>query len=390
MISSLLSSVHLLSYDEIDGSSLFTILSYAAKKEEKLNVCVVLDDAPIAAKEILIEQLKNYCTISVFDKVRPNPQTKDIMLMVQDERFGACDAVLGIGGGSVLDSAKAMAMLATNKGSLDQYLGSQPSMTIQKASLPLVLIPTTAGTGSEMTKVGVYTDDTGRKYTLGSPLMHAHTALLVASLLDTMPPALCAATGLDALDHALESIWNKNSNAITASCARSAAIKILQVLPKLYDAPKEERRALQRAMLEAASEAGIAFNLTGTASGHAISFVLSESWHIPHGLSCAFTLLEVYDWALQDQENRKQLSLISKHFHPELLQEDELVQALRSDLASLLDHLNIPRTFKELSVEMDKDAIEQEFCRALNDPKLHNQKPPLDAKSLYAMLEAKR
>ena len=79
MISSLLSSVHLLSYDEIDGSSLFTILSYAAKKEEKLNVCVVLDDAPIAAKETLIEQLKSYCTISVFDKVRPNPQTKDIM-----------------------------------------------------------------------------------------------------------------------------------------------------------------------------------------------------------------------------------------------------------------------------------------------------------------------
>ncbi len=223
--------------------------------------------------------------------------------------------------------------------------------------------------------------------------MSAHTAILIASLLDSVPPGLCAATGgLDALDHALESIWNKNSTDITRECAREAAYKVLKTLPDLYDATVEqrERRALQEAMLKASNEAGIAFNLTGTAAGHAISFILSETWHIPHGLSCAFTMLAVFDWAARDNQNREELAKLGKMLHPKKEGTDELVSALRNDIASLLSQLKIPRSFKDLSLDLDSDTIRREFSRVETDAKLHNQVPPLSVEDLYSLLEAKR
>ncbi len=389
MISSLLSPVHILSFASLQGSSLERILRYTANVPGPLHLSVVTDDAPIQGKQALIDELAALTPVEVFDQVQPNPRTEDIEAMFHDKRFMDTDIILGIGGGSVLDSAKALAMLMTNKGSLESYLHGKPITT---RSLPLVLIPTTAGTGSEVTKVGVYSDSTGRKHTLGSPLMSAHTAILIASLLDSVPPGLCAATGLDALDHALESIWNKNSTAITRECAREAAYKVLQTLPMLYDATvqNQERSALQQEMLKASNEAGIAFNLTGTAAGHAISFILSENWHIPHGLSCAFTLLEVFDWAVRDEQNREELAKLGKMVHPEQAGRDALVSALRSDIASLLSCLKIPRSFKDLSLILDSDTIRKEFSRVETDPKLHNQTPPLSMEDLYTLLETKR
>jgi len=388
MISSLLSPVHILSFTSMQGSALERILRYTAMKPGLLHVSVVTDDAPIQGKQVLIDELAALTPVEVFSQVQPNPRAIDIESMFHDDRFSNTDIILGIGGGSVLDSAKALAMLMTNRGSLESYLQGKPITT---RSLPLVLIPTTAGTGSEVTKVGVYSDSTGRKHTLGSPLMSAHTAVLIASLLDSVPPKLCAATGLDALDHALESIWNKNSTDNTRECARDAAHTVLQTLPKLYDAMvnNQERSSLQEEMLKASNEAGIAFNLTGTAAGHAISFILSESWHIPHGLSCAFTMLEVFDWAVRDTQNREELAKLGKLMHPEQEKTDDLVFALKSDIASLLSHLEIPRTFKDLSLNLDRNTIRKEFSRVETDAKLHNQTPPLPMEDLYSLLEAK-
>lgn len=392
MIASIASPVHIVSSTELAGEMLADILRYTAMKPGRLKVSVILDNAPIKEKDALVEHLKSVFDVQVFSEVQPNPRTADIMRMFSDPRFAGSDVVLGIGGGSVLDSAKALAMLSSNGGELDQYLGLNATRSVQSRSLPLVLIPTTAGTGSEVTKVGVYTAESGRKYTLGSPLMHAHTAVLAANLLHGVPASLCAATGLDALDHALESIWNKNSTPLTRQLARRAALKVLTTLPRLYDAIETdapERTVLQRQMLEASCEAGIAFNLTGTASGHAISFVLSEEWHVPHGLSCAFTLSEVFAWAVQDRGNRAELATLSRCLHPDLEDEEALVQRLAEDINDLLSKLHIPRTFSELSLNLDSNQIRSLFRRAMEDPKLHNQTPPMQEEELYRLLEAK-
>lgn len=392
MISSMLSSVHILQFETLSGEELFDILSFAAGKRERLNVAVIFDNAPIPMRKSMLTDLAAFCHIESFDSVEPNPRTTAIQDMYSSPRFAGADVILGIGGGSVLDSAKALAMLATNSGSLEDYLGNNPKRRIEKQSLPLILLPTTAGTGSEVTKVGVYTDPTGRKYTLGSPLMSAHTALLVGSFLDTIPPALCAATGLDALDHALESIWNKNATDITRRAAEDAAIAVLTHLPPLYRAivsKQADRQTLQKNMLVASTMAGIAFNMTGTASGHAISFILSEEWNVPHGSACAFSLLEVFDWAVRAPENRKSLARIARHFHP--AQEDEklLVDLLREQIASLMREMKIPHTFAELGVQLKIEEIQSLFERSFDDPKMHNQLPAMQEADLYAILESK-
>ncbi|HPZ15310.1 MAG TPA: iron-containing alcohol dehydrogenase [Sphaerochaeta sp.] len=390
MIESLQSPVRIISCQSLSADALHEMLCYLVGSVDAITVGIITDDAPVTAKQTLLEELSTTLNIHIFDRVQPNPQSADIMRMYRDPRFAACDLLIGIGGGSVLDSAKALAMLASNGGELDSYLGNAPTLKVEKASMPLVLIPTTAGTGSEVTRVGVYTDGSGRKHTLGSPLMYARLAILDASMLDSVPPALCAATGLDALDHALESIWSKNSTPITRMIARKAAIEVLETLPKLHEAivtKKKDRRALQERMLIASTKAAIAFNLTGTAAGHAISFILSEEWHVPHGLGCAFTLLEIFDWAQGDTAVRSELAKIAASLDTNLVDEESQVAALRRAIVTLMDTLSIPRTFADLGVNLGDVGV---FARSMEDPKLHNQLPPLGKEQLFAIIEGKR
>ena len=358
-------------------------------------IAIVTDNAPIEAKERLIASFSASEAI-VFDKVQPNPRTEDIMQMYRDPAFGSCDVIVGIGGGSVLDSAKALAMLKTNGGELDDYLGNSPRRKIEKRCAPLVLLPTTAGTGSEVTKVGVYTSQNGRKYTLGSPLMHAHKAVLVQDFVVKAPPALVASTGLDALDHALESIWNKNAKPETLELSVAAAIEVLSNIRTMYDSSLaiREGKAVDgaaydaaRRMLHASCMAGMAFNLTGTAAGHALSFVLSETWHVPHGTACAFTLNGVFRLACENQITRENLARISKAFHPNLKSVDALVTALQKDVADLTVYLRQPQRFSDLGIELRRDDIDSNFERSFDDPKMWNQLPVATKENIYPLLE---
>ena len=358
-------------------------------------IAIVTDNAPIEAKERLIASFSASEAI-VFDKVQPNPRTEDIMQMYRDPAFGSCDVIVGIGGGSVLDSAKALAMLKTNGGELDDYLGNSPRRKIEKRCAPLVLLPTTAGTGSEVTKVGVYTSQNGRKYTLGSPLMHAHKAVLVQDFVVKAPPALVASTGLDALDHALESIWNKNAKPETLKLSVAAAIEVLSNIRTMYDSSLaiREGKAVDgaaydaaRRMLHASCMAGMAFNLTGTAAGHALSFVLSETWHVPHGTACAFTLNGVFRLACENQTTRENLARISKAFHPNLKSVDALVTALQKDVADLTVYLRQPQRFSDLGIELRCDDIDSNFERSFDDPKMWNQLPVATKANIYPLLE---
>ncbi|MBQ4281234.1 MAG: iron-containing alcohol dehydrogenase [Spirochaetales bacterium] len=358
-------------------------------------IAIVTDNAPIEAKGRLIASFSASEAV-VFDKVQPNPRTEDIMQMYRDPAFGSCDVIVGIGGGSVLDSAKALAMLKTNGGELDDYLGNSPRRKIEKRCAPLVLLPTTAGTGSEVTKVGVYTSQNGRKYTLGSPLMHAHKAVLVQDFVVKAPPALVASTGLDALDHALESIWNKNAKPETLELSVAAAIEVLSNIRTMYDSSLaiREGKAVDssaydaaRRMLHASCMAGMAFNLTGTAAGHALSFVLSETWHVPHGTACAFTLNGVFRLACENQITRENLARISKAFHPNLKSVDALVTALQKDVADLTVYLRQPQRFSDLGIELRCDDIDSNFERSFDDPKMWNQLPVATKENIYPLLE---
>jgi alcohol dehydrogenase class IV len=328
--------------------------------------------------------------------------------MSDDPRFAEADAVLGVGGGSVMDSAKALAMLAANGGILDDYLGNTPRRTIEKPGLPLVLIPTTAGTGSEVTKVGVYTAESGRKFTLGSPLMLAKTAVLAGGILGRIPPALAASTGLDALDHALESIWNKNADDRTRKMAVDAACEVLTWLPQVYDAalaasngePVDEARfnKLNKNMLRASCMAGAAFSITGTAAGHALSFVLSEDWHVPHGTACAFTLLDILDYVTgaYQQDNappdciRALDSIVETQYGaPNGMDWRKKTAILRQEIEIFMKKANIPQKFADLGVQLNTAEVDSHFSRAFDDPKMWNQVPKATKENMYPILYRK-
>lgn len=401
MIHSLLTPVKILSESELDGRQLASMVRFITGIGDRaLNVAVVRDEFPMPARAALVEALRAEATVTELTDVSPNPLSADIDRMLAahtlaDHPLEGCDAVIGIGGGSVLDSAKALAMLAKNGGSLDDYLGPAATRKIEKKGLPLILVPTTAGTGSEVTKVGVFTSATGRKFTLGSPLLLADAAVLCGALTHSMPPSLTAATGFDALDHAFESIWNKNATAVTRMAAREAAVEVLENLDAAYDASTRTDKPLpgdaeaRQNMLEASCKAGVAFSITGTAAGHALSFVLSEEWHVPHGAACAFTLEEIYGFALGDAAVAAEIAKIAAHFFPGTTGTKELCAMLLGKIRTMKTRMKLGKTFAELKVTLKKEDIPRFFDRSFTDPKMLNQLPPATPALLYPLLEAK-
>ncbi|MDR2847603.1 MAG: iron-containing alcohol dehydrogenase, partial [Bacteroidales bacterium] len=161
--------------------------------------CVIIDNHPLPARDVMLNKLRQIRRVEILDKVFPDPKTDDIMTMVNEVKSKSINVVIGIGGGSSLDSAKGVAAVLSNGGNLNDYLGAEATRKVEKRDVKLILIPTTAGTGSEVTKVGVYTSQSGRKYTLGHPLMQADIAVLVTDFTATLPPALTASTAFDAL-----------------------------------------------------------------------------------------------------------------------------------------------------------------------------------------------
>ena len=392
----LLSSVKIIEAPQLDDGALAIITRYATGIGDRaLRLAVVRDEYPMPIRTQLIEALKTNAEVIELTRVQPNPRCVDIDAMLDEAGLTECDAVIGIGGGSVLDSAKALAMLASNGGMLNDYLGPAPSRKIEMKGLPLILIPTTAGTGSEVTKVGVYTADSGRKYTLGSPLMLAQVAVLCGALTSSMPPALTAAVGFDALDHAFESIWNKNATPITRGVAIEAAVDVLKVLDEAYDAslrlakPLAKDMGVRQQMLLASCKAGVAFNMTGTAAGHALSFILSEEWHVPHGAACAFTLVDIYRHALDDLASTQALATVAKAFFAHVTDPMQLCRLLLEKIIDMKKRMGMSETFDDLGINITSEDIPRYFERAFSDPKMLNQVPVATSAAIYPMLEKK-
>ncbi len=227
-------------------------------------------------------------SVEIYDGVGPNPET----VMVEDclARLRAMDAqgVVAVGGGSPMDAGKGVAFLATNGGRLQDYIG-QP---IPKAPLPSICIPTTAGTSSEVTNNIVFTDPGSHlKFGLSSPNCAATRALVDPEMTLTLPPAITAATGLDALTHAAESYTSKGAYDFTQSLALDAIRLIGRWLPVAV-AQGDNREARERMMM-ACLEGGIAFNQSRLTIVHAMSHPVSGWCGTPHGVANAVLLPHV-------------------------------------------------------------------------------------------------
>ena len=204
-------------------------------------------------------------------------------------KAAGCDLVIGVGGGSAMDLAKAAAVLVTNDGKAQDYVGVG---LVPKPGLPTIMVPTTAGTGSEVTWTAVFTRRAEKaKGGINSPFLYPSLALLDPELTVTVPPDMTASTGLDALCHAIESYTSVKANPMSDLVAREAIALIAEYLPvAVSDGRNIEAR---ENMLLGSLLAGLGLANAGVTAVHALSYPLGAVYGIPHGLANAILLPHV-------------------------------------------------------------------------------------------------
>ena len=227
--------------------------------------------------------------VGVFDGILPEPPARVIDQCADVFRQGGYDLCLGLGGGSSLDSAKMVAALAANPGPVLDYVGLD---MLPKRGAPLILAPTTAGTGSEATRVAVLTDESDNtKKVVYSDYLLPDVSILDPALTLSMPPSVTADTGLDALVHAIETYVSVNTTPYAEILSLQAIAMIARHLPQAH--AKGSNLLARYNMLLAANLAGSAFASGGLGAVHGLAYVLGTEYHMAHGRSNAIMLPHV-------------------------------------------------------------------------------------------------
>jgi alcohol dehydrogenase len=228
----------------------------------------------------------------VFDQVREDPPEATVLTAADLGRSQGVDGVIAVGGGSSMDVAKVVAVLLTGQQALSQLYGVG---NVTGGRLPLVLVPTTAGTGSEVTPVAVITTGETTKAGVSSPVLLPDVAVLDADLTLGLPPAVTAMTGVDAMVHAIEAYTSRHQkNPLSDNLARQA----LELLARNIRTAVRDggNRAARENMLLGACLAGQAFANAPVAAVHALAYPLGGHYHIPHGLSNSLVLPSVLEF----------------------------------------------------------------------------------------------
>jgi alcohol dehydrogenase len=227
---------------------------------------------------------------SIVNNITPNP---DFNTLTETCRLFADSVsddmvIIALGGGSVIDAAKVLAASNNGFAPVREYLQTGEGEN-QLGAYPIIAIPTTAGTGSEVTKwATVWDTESQKKHSLSLDTLYPEQAIVDPELMLGLPKELTISTGLDALSHALESIWNRNSNPVSANHAVFAATEIMLALPGLMN--DLQNLELRSRVARASLFAGLAFSNTRTALAHSVSYPITLKYKVPHGLACSFSL----------------------------------------------------------------------------------------------------
>ena len=308
---------------------------------------------------------------AVYDGVEPNPTFDQVNAGVALLRQESCVAVLAIGGGSPMDAAKVIAACGTNPKDPRKLAGM---MKIRRRPLPLFAIPTTAGTGSEVTLAAVVSDpETHAKQQFIDPKLVPLMAALDASMMVGMPPHVTAATGADALTHAIESFLSKTSNETTESYVRMAVPLIFENLPKAFTEGQD--RKARSAMALASFYAGVAFTRTSVGYVHAIAHTFGARYNTPHGLANAITLPHILAFSADAAEGR--LAELAEMIGVDSGSTEDKAAAFRKAVGQLLESLEIPVHLSDLTHEdipmIAKQALSEAWA-SYPVPRYMNQK----------------
>lgn len=267
--------------------------------------CMIVT-SPHAAKasgalDDLIKALeKENISYAVFDQIKENPLVETCMLAGKAAKYFHADCIIGIGGGSPLDAAKAVAVFAQNEG---LGLADFYKRNWEKPALPIILIGTTAGTGSEVSATAVLTQPSGMKKSVTDDSMYATLVLADPKYTRSMNRAVSVSTALDALCHAVEGFLSPRCTDIPMYCAKVAIPMLWQGILELqkYDTPGP---ALRERLYYGSLWAGLVMNALGTSMPHPLGYVLTEEFDVPHGRACAAFLPRLVLTAMEHSAER--------------------------------------------------------------------------------------
>ncbi|MCJ2164705.1 MULTISPECIES: iron-containing alcohol dehydrogenase [unclassified Pseudodesulfovibrio] len=314
------------------------------------NVLIVTDPGLVGTGIVdrLEDILKNGDVKSArFDKVEADPRYEiadEALTLLHSSR---AEAVIGIGGGSSLDIAKIVSVLASNDQPVTEMFGID---LIKKPGLPLILIPTTAGTGSEVTPIVILSDEHEKlKKGVVSPYLFPSCALLDPELTLGLPPNVTAASGMDALIHALEAYTSKNATDMSDILAREAIVLIYNSIRTAY--ANGTNIKARSGMLRGSLLAGMAFANAGVTAVHAFAYPIGAEYHIPHGVANTIMLVPVMRFNMIG--NLERFSELPTFFglSTEGLSPRQAAQLGIDALVELAEDLNVPQHLSEYGVK---------------------------------------
>ena len=304
--------------------------------------------------DTLIEALKiNKVDFAIFDETLPNPTMKNVNDGLEILKKENCDFVISFGGGSPHDCAKGIALLATNGGKISDYEGVNKS---KKPQLPLVAINTTAGTASEMTIFCIITDEVRHiKMAIVDKHVNPTLAINVPELMVGMPKFLTAATGMDALTHAIEAYVSTAATPITDACALQAMKLISKNLRTAVENGKDIEARDKMAYAEFL--AGMAFNNASLGYVHAMAHQLGGMYDLPHGVCNAVLLPHVQEYNAQIVPDKLKECASAMGIDVSKMNDKEGAMALITEIKKLSSEIGIPKGIKELGVKEEDFKI---------------------------------
>jgi len=341
------------------GSKVFLVVDPGVKKAGLLK----LIEAPLKKAKIPFE---------VYDRVDPEPGLKLADNGCKLAKKSGCDCVVGVGGGSAMDVAKAVSILLTNGGRAEDYLGLGK---IKKAGVPKIMIPTTAGTGAEVTFTAVFINEkTQSKGGMNGDPLYPDAALLDPELTVSMPPHVTATTGIDAFTHALEAYVSTQSHPVSDMYALEAIEMISRSLPKAY--ANGDNLGARTEMLLGSLLGGKALATAGVGLVHAMAYPLGGMFGIPHGLANAVLLPYVVDYNLiGSPEKYAAAAEVMGYDTSEMTLRDASSRVVEA-IYNLNSEVGIPASLADLEIPADRIPEMADIALTVTRPVENNPRKP--------------
>lgn len=345
---------------------------------------VIVTDVFLSEKTDMVSRLSKSLgkrLAGVFSGVVPDPTAESIDRGAQKASEMGADLIISLGGGSSIDTGKALAVVLTEGGHILEHEGYH---ALSKRLTPHIAIPTTAGTGSEMTMITVITDtQRGQKTYIGSYFLHPDVAVLDPTIVTGLPPGLTAATGMDAMSHAVEGLFSSLKNPLSDAYAMEAIKLITCYLPKCLQTPDDLTARGQ--MLLAANMAGTCFSNAMVSLNHAMAHSLGALYHIHHGTLNALLLPHTMRFFVDVASDRLALVAQAMGIDTSNMNDEQAAMAAADAIEKMVEDVGLTKSLADWGVPDDGPAKAADM--ALSDGAIiYSPKPVFDTSEIEEII----